>query len=127
MIEFVSVTKPDLDSNAILILAESEYDETILGNDTNWMWVPELGKPHSCTLGYDCNNSISISDYVHSLKSSNMALAVLTASVEASNKDKHILIGCYDLNVTKSHLATLLDFVEDEFVAYAPELRMVGV
>ena len=126
MIEFVSVSQASITQSDMLILAETTYDENILGSTAPWIVLPYLAKPYESQVDWDVSNDHSESEYISSISNSAAANAALTAIVNLSNQGKHIFIGCYDYNVNRSHLSTLFDIMEDLFLEEAPELRMMG-
>lgn len=126
MIEFVSVSQASITQSDMLILAETTYDENILGSTAPWIVLPYLAKPYESQADWDVSNDHSESEYISSISNSAAANAALTAIVNLSNQGKHIFIGCYDYNVKRSHLSTLFDIMEDLFLEEAPELHMMG-
>lgn len=124
MIYFASVAQRLETNDAILILAETTYDESILGSASAWIVAPYLAKPAESVLDFDCESNHSSQEFTKAMQSS-VAQAMLKSIVQLSNEGKSIIIGCYDYNVGKSHLSILLDYIEDTFVDDAPELKML--
>lgn len=126
MIEFVSVSQYEIKPDDILILAEVTYDENILGSTMPWRVLPCLAKPYESVSDWNISSNKSVAEYENAITDSEAAMVFMESMVTISNKNKHIVIGCYDFNVTKSHLSVLLDIMEDLFAEQAPELCMIG-
>lgn len=126
MIEFVSVSQYEIKPNDILILAEVTYDENILGSSMPWIVLPCFAKPYESTFDWDITNGKSIAEYENAITDSEAAMTYMESMVNVSNRNEHVVIGCYDFTVSKSHLSVLLDIMEDLFAEQAPELCMIG-
>lgn len=126
MIKFGSVSRVSEADGDVLLLAEARYDEAILGSTSKWIVAPYLAVPFEYANSYSNESSNCVSDYANHVRSSAVAMAVLTSIVELSAKGKTCIISCYDFNVNESHLATLFDLIEEIFVNDAPDLMMVG-
>lgn len=126
MIIFSSAVQAKVTDNTINILAESELDSNLVNSTTKWVLAPFFAKPVNSEQDWNVDSGTSISEYTSAISDSTIAKESLAALVELSNQGKTVIIACYDYNVAKSHLSTLLDIVEDLFVDQAPELRMEG-
>ena len=126
MIIFSSAVQAKVTDNTINVLAESEFDSNLVDSNTKWILAPFFAKHINSEQDWNVDSSISISEYTSAISDSTVAKESLAALVELSNQGKTVIIACYDYNVAKSHLSTLLDIIEDLFVEQAPELRMEG-
>lgn len=126
MIIFSSVTQAEINEDAVAILAEVTYDEILLGSSSSWIVMPCLAKPFETTIKFDNDSKKCIEAYNSAINNSKFAMCVLRTIVDLSTNGKDVIIGCYDCNITKSHLPLLLDIMEDKFVDEAPTLQMNG-
>lgn len=126
MIKFGSVSRISETEGDILLLAEAKYDESILGSSSKWIAAPYLAVPFEYANSYSDNSSNCASAYISHVRSSAVAMSVLKSIVELSEHNKTCIISCYNFNVSESHLATLLNLIEELFVNEAPDMQMIG-